>query len=158
MDGFVFGSRASIGMDIIVIATLFVLFSTGFAIYKGMKGDTVYHTKLQKFNSLILLAAVVIFEIDIRLAGWTHRAEASPYYETLVMPFLYVHLCFSIPLFFSWSATSFYAWKIVKMETIEVGQGQLALRHRRLGRVSFALLTLTALSGAVFYWVSFIAS
>jgi len=95
----------------------------------------------------------VIFELDMRINGWRHMAEPSPYYETWVFPALIIHLCFSIPTLALWSYTIFMALK----HSIDKQSNPSRLKHKRLGYISSFGMLGTAVTGWIFYWLAFMA-
>lgn len=112
------------------------------------------HRNMQIGLGVILGLAILAFEIDMRLNGWRHMAEPSPFYETLVFPALYVHLCFSVPTLILWAYTIFQALR----QHILANQGPSRFRHKFYGRLSAYTMVATTLTGWLFYWLAFVAS
>jgi len=65
-DGFL-GSRASIGMDVVIVGLVLLLPILFVSIMAVKQGRYRLHKSLQIFIMVALLAAILIFEIDIRL-------------------------------------------------------------------------------------------
>jgi uncharacterized membrane protein YozB (DUF420 family) len=108
---------------------------------------------------VVLLIAVLAFEVDMRITGWTPRAEPSPFWSPGVWNdwidySLAAHLVFAIPTPFLWAFTIVQA---ARRFPNPPGPGQYSLTHRRLGRVSAMATTLTAVTGWIFYWLAFVA-
>ncbi len=107
-----------------------------------------------KVLSIVLLVAVGFFEIEMRLMGWEHLAEPSPYFDTLVYPSLWIHLFFSILAFFLLIATLSLAW--TKFPKPPRPDRHSAI-HRKLGMTTLIFLVGTTVSGWIFYWLAFVA-
>ena len=89
-------SRASVMMDIVAISLILLLPILFYSIFSvRLKKRTALHRKLQITLGTVLGFAILLFEIDVRISGWRHLAEPSPYYETWVFPALFVHLFFA---------------------------------------------------------------
>ena len=105
--GFLPFSRANFLMDFVVLAmAVIVPIMIGSVILVRYKKDYNLHKKIQIALGSILGLTLIVFELDVRLNGWRHLAEASPYYENFVFPSLFVHLFFAIPTFFLWLGLS----------------------------------------------------
>ena len=103
MDGFL-GTRASVMLDVVVLAMFVVLPVMCWSIYQ-VKYRRRYelHKRVQVVLAAVLLVTVAAFEIDIQFfANWEERAEASPYFYTLVTPALWIHLFFAVPTAVIW--------------------------------------------------------
>lgn len=156
MDGFLPGSRATFMLDLVAVAMILVLPALVLAINLVRKHQSYNtHKKLMTALATILGIAVVLFEIEMRLVGWRHLAEPSPYYNTILFPVLIVHLVFSISTTFALAATVYLAWRKFPSP---VRPSEHSKVHRVLGRLSAIGLTLTSVTGWIFYYVAFIAS
>ena len=89
-------------LDFVAVAMAGILPILYWSISLAKKGKVGLHRFVQVVLGLVLLVAVTAFELDMRLNGWKHLAEPSPHYDTIMMPSLYVHLCFSIPTTLLW--------------------------------------------------------
>lgn len=155
-EGFLPGSRANLILDVIVVAMALVIPILLYSL-SAVRRQRNYnrHKTIQITLGVILGVAILLFEIDIRLNGWRHMAEASPFYDTWVFPALYVHLFFAIPTLFLWAYTLFMATR----HSIIQGTGQKhRFRHKTFGRLSAYCMIATTLTGWMFYWLAFIAS
>ena len=95
-DGFL-GSRASIGMDVVIVGLVLLLPILFVSIMAVRQGRYRLHKSLQIFIMVALLAAILVFEIDIRLfSDWRVRATPSPYWPIGVGTALAVHLVFAV--------------------------------------------------------------
>ena len=95
-DGFL-GSRASIGMDVVIVGLILLLPILFVSIMAVKRGRYRLHKSLQISIMVALLAAILVFEIDIRLfSDWRVRATPSPYWPIGVGTALAVHLVFAV--------------------------------------------------------------
>ncbi|MEZ4742282.1 MAG: DUF420 domain-containing protein [Bdellovibrionota bacterium] len=154
--GFIPGSRASFIMDSLVIAMGLFLCIIGYSIANVRKKKSVrQHRKIQLLSSTILIAAIILFEVDVRLYGWQEQAKKSPFFDTILYPFLYLHIAIAILAFGAWMVQLITAYKRVDRELKYTSQ--FAANHKKLGWMATALMTATAVSGWIFYYMAFIA-
>lgn len=119
------------------------------------------HKRLQIALGLILLVAVSAFEIDVQLVhgGWEQivsRQNLAP--ELLqakivsVRPWLLVHLVFAISTPLLWAAT-------ITLALLKFGKdarpGKHSSLHKILGWLSTVDITLTSVTGLLFYYHAF---
>lgn len=155
MSGFIPSSRGSFILDFIVVAMALVLPILIFSIWHvKYKKNLAFHRTLQIGLGSVLGIAIIAFELDMRIFGWRHLAEPSPYYETLVFPLLIIHLCFAIPTLFLWSYTIFMGIK----HSIEKSLNKARKQHKLLGTTSAYMMVGTTVTGWIFYYFAFIAS
>ena len=78
IDGFL-GTRASLGMDVVLVGLLAVLPLLAWSVHLVRnRRNFAAHKRLQWVIATALLAAIVIFEIDVRLVSdWKLRAAAT---------------------------------------------------------------------------------
>ena len=118
------------------------------------------HKRIQLTLAGILLVAVTAFEVEIRINGWRHLAEASPYYGDAnspgwVLRWLWIHLCFAV--------STFVLWLVVVIRALRNFSSPPTPRphsvsHRFWGRLAAIDMCCTAVTGWVFYYLAFIAS
>src|SRR5262245_50323542 len=79
LSGFIPGSRGLLMLDVVFLAMFAVVPLLMASIYL-VKAQRRYalHKRLQLTTAIVLLVAVVLFELDIRINGWEARAEPSP--------------------------------------------------------------------------------
>ncbi len=119
------------------------------------RGKYTAHKRMQLTLGIVLLAAVTAFEIDVRLHGWRERAEPSPYYASGgVVRMLVIHLFFAIPTVIIWAFVIFDALRKFPRPP----QPSLySRRHKFWGWLAAGEMTMTAVTGWVFYWMAFVA-
>src|SRR5947207_16005475 len=82
ISGFVPGSRGSLMLDVVFAAMFVVVPVLAASVYLvKFRRQYALHKKLQLVMAAVLLAAVLLFEIDIRVNGWEQRAAPSPYFD-----------------------------------------------------------------------------
>jgi len=119
------------------------------------------HKRLQIVLGVVLLAAVTAFEVDVQLVhgGW-EKIVAKQNLEPAalaakiasVRPWLLVHLIFAITTPFLWVATTVLALKRFGSNPVPGAHSKL---HSTLGWASTVDITLTSVTGLLFYYVAF---
>ncbi|MFM8707208.1 MAG: DUF420 domain-containing protein [Planctomycetia bacterium] len=106
-----------------------------------------------------LLAAIVVFEIDVRLSSdWKGRAAAAggnPWWPVGVLTALAIHLVFAVSTLVLWVWVIWEAFLRFPTPPAPGGHGP---RHRVMARLAAVDLVLTACTGTVFYWLAFVAT
>jgi len=156
IDGFL-GSRASFGMDLVLVGLFALLPVLAWSIHL-VRNRRAYatHKRLQIFIAAALLAAIVVFEIDVRLiSDWKVRAAASPWWPAGVWTALGIHLVFAISTLVLWV---WVLWEAFVRFPVPPAPGSHGPRHRFMARLAAADLVLTACTGATFYWLAFVAT
>ncbi|MDA3960543.1 MAG: DUF420 domain-containing protein, partial [Planctomycetota bacterium] len=125
-----------------------------FGIVQAKRGNLRLHMRINGSIGLVLIAAVLAFEIDVRVNGWREAAMPSPYYDTWVFPALYVHLAFAVSSLVLLLWTIIGAWRGFPRPPAPAPHSVL---HRRLGKLTFLDLCCTTLSGWTFYYLAFVA-
>jgi len=135
MEG-IFGTRADLLVDLFLLALLIDLPLMGVAILLARRGRLRLHKVLMATCYGLFLAGLLAFEMSVRML---HPVEHLP-----LRPLL-IHLCFSGPCAVLW--------------TIQVVRGRRAptepARHGRRGRLVFALLVPTVVTGVWLYLATY---
>ena len=159
MNGFL-GTRASLMLDVVAVAMVVLLPILGFSIYQVMyRRRYALHKRIQLTLGAVLLVTVALFEADMRIHGWRHRAAASPYTAhdgstDWVAAALAVHLFFSITAALLWIVVIFRA---LRNFPIPPQPGPHSTWHRRIGMLAALDMVCTAVTGWLFYWLAFVA-
>ncbi|RLS28738.1 MAG: DUF420 domain-containing protein [Planctomycetota bacterium] len=155
IDGFL-GTRASLGMDVVLVGLLATLPLLAWSIHLAHnRRNFANHKRLQLLIVAALLAAIVVFEIDVRLVSdWKVRAAASPWWPAGVLTSLGIHLVFAISTLVLWT---WVVWEALRRFPNPPTPGPHSPRHRWMARVAAADLVLTAITGTAFYWLAFVA-
>lgn len=161
IDGFL-GTRASLMLDVVFVAMFAVIpvMAVSIALAR-FRQQWAWHKRTQVILALVLLVAVLAFEIDMQLlTEWELRAEPSPYFSpdskwtSPVGVALAVHLFFAIPTAAIWIYVISGALKRFPKPPTPTAY---SARHKLWGRIAAIEMTLTALTGWVFYWLAFAA-
>lgn len=154
INGFL-GSRASFGMDVVLVGLFALLPVLAVSIVAVRQGKYGLHKKLQIFIITALLAAIVVFEIDIRLiSDWKVRAAPSPFWPFGVVLSLIIHLFFAV------STLVLLLWVLVealRRFPSPPRPDSHSRRHRLTARLAAADLLVTTVTGVVFYWLAFVS-
>jgi len=154
VDGFL-GTRASIGMDVVLVGLLALLPVLAWSIAAVRRGRYGLHKRLQLTITVLLAAAIVVFEVDVRLVSdWRIRAQPSPFWPAGVLTALGIHLLFAISTF---GLLAWTVWEALARFPTPPGPATHGARHRRMARLTALDLVATAVTGSVFYWLAFMA-
>ena len=148
-------TRGSVMLDIVFITMFLVVPIMFWSIRLAKQGHYQLHKQVQIATAVVLLLAIVAFEVDIRLRGWIHLTEESSFDINTIKLILYVHLTFAIPTPVLWIIVIF---KALKRFPKPPGPDEHSTQHKKLGWIAVCGMTLTSLTGWVFYYVAFIAS
>ena len=163
-DGFL-GYRTSFMLDAVVCALVLVVPWLLYSLWL-VKFRRRYHLHkwLQIWLGIVLLLAVGAFEIDLQLVhgGWenivakSHSDDAALAAKVAaVEPYLHVHLLFAISTPVLWAITLTLALR--RFSNLPA-PGKHSRAHKVLGWLSTIDLTLTSVTGLVFYYVAFVAA
>ena len=153
IDGFL-GTRASFMLDFVFLAMFAVIPIMGWSIYQ-VKFNLRYqlHKTVQLILAAVLLVAVTLFEIDIRIYGWEHRAAPETGKPSgAIWTTLYIHLFFAI--------TTTALWIFVVVQALRKipkppGPCEYSDRHLFWGKLAAIDMFMTALTGWIFYLIAF---
>jgi putative membrane protein len=158
-DGFL-GTRATLMLDLVSLSMLAVVPVLAVSIYL-VKYRQMYalHKRIQLILGGVLLVAVTVFEVDIRLHGWRHLAEPSPYYgrdggTNWVMVCMAVHLVFAVSTTVLWAVV---IWRALRNFPSPPVPGPHSAWHKRWARLAAIDMMCTAVTGWLFYWLAFVA-
>ena len=113
------------------------------------------HKRFQIGLSIFLIAAITIFEIDVRfITDWRVLASESRFYDSgLVDRFLWIHLSFAIPTPIVWLTVVVMA---LRRFPAKAAPGEHSQFHRRWGWIAVVMMLMTTTTGCVFYWLAFV--
>ncbi len=162
INGFLPFGRGSLMLDVVFVA-MFVVVPVLFLSLWLVKYKRNYqvHKSLQLTMASILLVAVLLVEIDIRVNGWEHRAEPSPYFDMAnkwscpAGRALIVHQSFAVPTLVLWIAVVVQA---LRKFSRPPSPGPHSQWHARWATLAAAGMFLTAVTGWIFYWLAFVAT
>ncbi len=122
----------------------------------------VAHKRLQITLGIVLLVAVTAFEVDVQMVhgGWENIVAKQPLNPeelaskiAAVRPWLVIHLLFAITTPLLWITTITLA--LLRFQN-PPGPGPHSRLHKVLGWASTVDITLTSVTGLLFYYVAFV--
>ena len=160
-DGFL-GNNASFMLDFVVCALVLVVPLLLYSIYVvKFQRNYLLHRNLQVALGVVLLVAVSAFEVDLQLVqgGWEnvidkHDPPLSAEDKGFVRKVLWIHLVFAISTPLLWATTTILAIKRFPSPPVPSEHSRL---HKKLAWLSTVDLTLTSVTGLIFYYFAFIA-
>lgn len=162
-DGFL-GYRTSFMLDFVVCALVVVVPVLVYSLWL-VKVKKAYNTHkwVQVSLGVILLVAVGAFEVDLQIVhgGWENIVSKSftddaklAEHISAVRPYLWTHLFFAVTTPLLWIVTLTQAFRRFGSPP---APGAYSRTHKTLGWLSTIDITLTAVTGLVFYYVAFVA-
>ena len=162
VDGFL-GYRTSFMLDFVVCALILVVPLLVWSIVAArIRNEFGRHRRLQLLIGFVLLIAVTAFEVDLQLVhgGWQNIVAKQELSEAAldakiadVRPWLWFHLLFAVTTPVFWIATIALA---LKKFSNPPTPGPHSRVHKTLGWLSAVDLTLTSVTGLIFYYVAFV--
>jgi len=154
------GYNATFMLDLIVCALILVVPVLATSIFLvRVRRNYVWHRRVQLFLAGVLLLAVVGFEVDVQLVhgGWQNIVhQARP--DISVDDFNFAHTLLRIHLVFAVSTPLLWALTL-SLALRRFGNPPAPSRHspwhRWLGWTSAIDLTLTSVTGLLFYYFTF---
>ena len=143
-------------LDAVAVAMLAILIALFFTIGLAKRQRFQLHKRLQTIISILLLIAVVVFELEMRFfTDWRELAKPSRFYESGIVDIsLAIHLLFAIPTPFVWGAVLILALRRFPKPPIPDDHSRI---HRRWAWVAVGMMTMTAITGWIFYLLAFVA-
>lgn len=152
----ILGSRADLVMDVVMLSLLIILPLMLYSYRLVRRGEYARHRLWQIRLGVVLALAIVLFEVDMQLAGGiSEMAKGGSYYNTsLLDTILYIHLFFSVttPVLWSWLLLT-----SLKRFANPPRVNDFSQRHRFWGRLAMLDMIMTAITGYVLYWFAFVA-
>jgi putative membrane protein len=146
--------RGSVMLDVVFVAMFAIIPVLLLSVALVKRGRFQAHRNLQLTTAVVLLLAVIAFEVDMRfVTDWDALAKDSSLY-TVCYPLLYLHLMFAIPTPILWTVVIIGAMRNFDRDFQAPGYRE---RHRWLGWMGMGLMLGTAGTGIVFYFAAFIA-
>lgn len=153
------GYPSTVMLDIVVCALALVVPVLLYSIYLvKFRRNYLWHRNIQTALGVALLVTVGLFEIDMRLhGGWqailkNRSVQLSADQLNWVSQILMVHLVFAVSAVALWAVTIAHGWKRIPRPP---QPSPASLLHKRLGWSSTISLTLTSVTGLIFYYYAF---
>ena len=157
-DG-ILGTRGSLMLDLVFLAMFAVVPVMYWSILQARRQRYDLHRIVQVALGIVLAIAVTAFEVDMRIHGWRDRAVESRYWQDggfndPVDWSLLVHLACAIPTAVLWVVVIVRALRNFPRPTQPNAH---SVSHRRWAKIAAIEMTLTAVTGWIFYYLAFIA-
>lgn len=146
--------RGSVMLDVVFLAMFAIIPILMLSVTLARRKRFRAHRNLQVATAIVLLLAVVAFEIDMRfVTDWRALAKDSAL-QSACYPLLYLHLIFAIPTPILWTLII-----VTALRNFDQNFQAPAYRlwHRQLGWLGIGLMMGTAITGIIFYVAAFIA-
>jgi hypothetical protein len=157
------GYQTTFMLDFVVCALVLIVPLLLFSLWLvKIRRNYSGHMRLQITLGLVLLVAVTAFEVDVQMVhgGWQNivaQQQLSPEAFTAkvaaVRPWLLVHLVFAVSTPFLWAITIALALRRFGTRPLP---GPHSRVHAVLGWISTIDITLTAITGLIFYYLAFV--
>jgi hypothetical protein len=161
-NGFL-GYPTTFMLDFVVCALVLIVPLLLLSLYLvKVRRNFLAHMRLQLSLGVVLLVAVTAFEIDVQMVhgGWENIVAKQSLSEGAlaakisdVRPWLYFHLVFAVSTPFLWIATIVFA---LKRFGLKPAPGPHSKVHSLLGWASTIDITMTSVTGLIFYYLAFV--
>ena len=126
-----------------------------------VRREFLLHKRTQIALGITVLVAVLAFEVDMRLHGGWQQIIAQQQLEPAafsakvdsIRPWLYLHLSFAVSTPVLWAVTIVLALKRFGRNPVP---GPHSPVHKLLGWASTVDITLTSVTGLMFYYLAFV--
>ena len=150
------GTRGDILIDLVIVSFIVIVPVLLFSWRTVRHGGYAVHRRTQLWLGITLAVAVLLFEIDIRMAGGTFALVAeSPHADAWwLTAIIYIHLIIAVVTAVIW------AWLItvsLKRFGNPPAPGAFSATHRRWGRAGMVGMILTGLTAYPLYFFGFAA-
>lgn len=146
------GTSAPFYMDLSTLYFAVLPVLLGIGIRFAVKKEYEKHYRMQLGTFILTLLVVVLFEIGVRVSGgFIGFMENSHANYTFMVVFMIVHIAIAIVSVVLWAALIYGAVKRHKIEG-----GSLPKSHKKVGKLVFAGLSITAIMGVMIYYFLFI--
>jgi hypothetical protein len=141
-------------MDVVVIAVVATPVLLTWSFRQARNGHYDTHRRFQAVFLAILLAAVTLFEVDVRLSGGSGSLmRGSSYAGTPGLRMLtLVHVLGAVATFMAWLILLIPSWRRYRQAL----PGTFSKRHRQVGKLVYAGTVFTAVTAVAMYVVGFI--
>ena len=153
------GTRGSLMLDLVAMGMILIVPVMAASIYLvRSKKQYAVHKRIQTSTAFVLLLVLIAFEVEMRVSGWRDRATASPLsreglWNDPVEWSLLVHLVCAVPTLLLWVFVVFRAMRGFPLPPLPSAH---SAEHRLWGRWAALGMTLTAITGFVFYYMAFV--
>lgn len=149
IQGFL-GTRADIIVDTVIVASALLPFYMMYTFYLAAKGKIALHKRLQEIALFAVAFLVIALEADVQFSNLSEVSALSGYHGTTELTVVFViHLIFAVSTFIGWT------WLVFKSGRI-YPEGFGEFNHKKWGKIIFADIIMTAVTGWILYAMVFI--
>lgn len=156
------GTRGSLMLDVVFLAMFAVLPLLALSIYLVKQKKYAQHKLINLVLGIVLLIAVLAFEIDMRFfTEWEELAKDSPYFDpqhkwtSIAGLSLIIHLCFAVPTPLLWIYVIVQA---LRKFPSPPQPGEHSHAHSKWAWLAVGGMLMTAITGGIFYYLAFVAT
>jgi putative membrane protein len=156
------GTRGSLMLDVVFLTMFAVLPLLALSIYLVKQKKYAQHKLINLVLGIVLLIAVLAFEIDMRFfTEWEDLAKDSPYFDpqhkwtSIAGLSLIIHLCFAVPTPLLWIYVIVQALRKFPSPPLP---GEHSHAHSKWAWLAVGGMLMTAITGGVFYYLAFVAA
>ncbi len=156
------GTRGSLMLDVVFLAMFAVLPLLALSIYLVKQKKYAQHKWINLILGIVLLIAVLAFEIDMRFfTEWEDLAKDSPYFDeqhkwtSIAGLSLIIHLCFAVPTPLVWIYVIVQALRKFPSPPLP---SEHSHAHSKWAWLASGGMLMTAITGGIFYYLAFVAS
>ncbi len=148
------GTRADLLMDLVIVSLVAVVPTVVVSWSLARKREYAKHKLVQVATGIVLGAAVLVFEIDLRLQGGIFEAtKNSPYANTFTLDFwIYFHTILALLTTVTWAVLLIAS---LRKFPNPPAPGAFSKRHRFWGRMGMVLMLATGLTSLPVYIYGF---
>ena len=144
--------NAPLYMIIVTLYFILLPFLLGVTIYQATQKRYQLHIQLQTSLFVLTLGVIIYFEIMLRISGgFLNYKQYSSFDESFMIVYLIVHILIAIAAILLWAyliITSIKDYKHNRMNN---------LKHKRMGKILFSLLTISCIMGTGMYGMLFLS-
>jgi uncharacterized membrane protein YozB (DUF420 family) len=151
----ILGTRADLVMDLVMLALIIILPVMFYSYRRARSGIYAQHRSWQLRLGVVLGITVVLFEIDMQMAGGIYEmAKGGRYYGTRMLDtIIYIHLFFSVTTTLIWLLLLIFS---LKRFDNPPQPNRFSQTHRLWGRLGMLDMLMTAITGYILYWYAFV--
>lgn len=148
------GTRGDILMDLVVLSLIAIIPLLVYSFRLARQKRYAEHKRLQVVLASVLAVVVVLFEVDMQMAGGIFALTAASRFAgtALLNGSIYLHVLLAV------GTTLLWIWLIalsLKRFPNPPAPGAFSRTHRRWGRFGMILMLLTGLTGVEVYILGF---
>ena len=149
------GTRADWLMDLVIVSLVVIIPAVLYSWRKVRAYEYRLHKKIQVWMTAILTVVVLLFELDLRLAGGVEElTKGSRYFGTPLLDYsTYVHLFFSVTTSMIWIGLIILSLR--RFDSPPGPKKGFSKTHILWGRIGMVWMIMTGVTGLLLYVLGF---